>query len=157
MNFIKEYLPLLIAITSASLAYLYARRNNNFANFYNQSKESLEDLLGPMYFRLKHIMSIEDLYEKEARLEEWFNDYNPSKVPIHKLGSQLLIKKFLILQEMFPNLGKKRLEIEEEFYKELESVYKNLEKRYWSVFNSLYKDYNWYNRIINTYFTWRVF
>ncbi|MEJ9230294.1 hypothetical protein LAV79_12545 [Peribacillus butanolivorans] len=157
MDFFKEYFPLLVAITGASLAYLYGRRNNNYVNFHSKAKENLEDLLEPMYFRLKDIISIDDKYERELNLNKWLNDYAPYEVPIHKLGDKSLIEKFLKIRGMFQNLSEKRLETEEEFYKGLKDMHDNLERQYWSIFNSLYKDYYWYNRILNAHFTYRVF
>lgn len=156
MDFIKEYFPLLVAIIGASLAYLYGRRNNNFVNFHSQAKENLENLLEPMYFRLRDIISIDDKYERELNLKKWFNDYKPYEIPIHKLGDKSLIEKFLKLREMFQSLSEKRLETEEEFYIGLKDMYDNLERQYWSTFNSLYKDYDWHHRILNTNFTFRV-
>ncbi|MCY9139693.1 MULTISPECIES: hypothetical protein [Peribacillus] len=156
MNFIKDYFPLLVAIIGASLAYLYGRRNNNYVNFHSKAKENLEVLLEPMYFRLKDIISIDDKYERELKLKKWLNDYTPYEVPIHKLGDKSLIEKFLKIREMFQNLSEKRLENEEEFYKGLKDLHYGLERQYWSIFNSLYKDYYWYNRILNTHFTFRV-
>lgn len=156
MDFFKEYFPFLVAITGASLAYLYGRRNNNYVNFHSKAKENIEDLLEPMYFRLKDIISIDDKYERELKLGKWLNDYTPYEVPIHKLGDKSLIQKFLKIRGMFQNLSGKRLETEEEFYKGLKDLHDNLERQYWSIFNSLYKDYYWYNRILNTHFTYRI-
>ena len=158
MDIFNEYFPqLLVVIIGASLAYFYGRKNNNYVNFHSKAKENIEDLLEPMYFRLKDIISIDDKYERELKLDKWLNDYTPYEVPIHKLGDKSLIEKFIKIREMFQNLSEKRLETEEEFYKGLKDFHNNLERQYWSIFNSLYKDYIWYNRILNTHFTYRVF
>lgn len=156
MSFIKDYLPLLAVVVGSSLAYLYGKRNSNLSNFNNQAKENLKELLEPMYYHLRDIMNIDDQYEKEYNLKTWFNKYSPYEASLHKLADKSLIENFLNLREMYKNLYKKRSGTERElFYKQLKGFYNSLEKQYWFTFTSIYQDYHWYNRILNTHFTFR--
>jgi len=157
MNFIKDYISILVVIVGSSLAYIYGRRNNNFTTFSNQAKENLESLLEPMYLRLKYILNIEDEYEKEVNLNRWFNDYTSYKIHLHKLGDRSIIENFLQLESLYKSLNNNNTSEKELFYQQLTNMYIRLEKQYWSVFNSLYRDYYWYNRILNTNFPYRVF
>lgn len=156
MNFIKEYISILVVVVGSSLAYIYGRRNNNFTTFSNQAKENLESVLEPMYLRLKYILNIEDDYEKEVSLNRWFNDYTPHKFHLHKLGDRSIMEEFLQLESLYKGLNNTNTTEKELFYRQLTKMYIRLEKQYWSVFNSLYKDYYWYNRILNTNFSYRV-
>ncbi|CAH0318073.1 hypothetical protein [Priestia megaterium] len=157
MSLIKDYLPVLAVIVGSSLAYLYGKRNNNLSNFNQQAKENLKELLEPMYYNLRDIINIEDSYEREYNLKVWFNKYSPYKVPLHKLADKSLIENFLNLRSQYKNLYTKTSMYQEEiFERKLQHFYRNLEKQYWLTFNSIYQDYRWYNRILNTHFTFRI-
>lgn len=156
MSVIKDYLPVLAVIVGSSLAYLYGKRNSNLSNFNQQAKENLKELLEPMYYNLRDIIHIEDSYEKEYNLKVWFEKYSPYKVPLHKLADKSLIENFLNLRSQYKNLYTKTSMYQEEiFERKLQNFYSNLEKQYWLTFNSIYQDYRWYNRILNTHFTFR--
>jgi len=156
MSLIKDYLPVLAVVVGSSLAYLYGKRNSNISNFNQQAKENLKDLLEPMYYSLRDIIHIEDPYEREYNLKIWFNNHNPYKVPIHKLADKSLIENFLNLRNQYKNLYTMTSMYQEDlFERKLQSFYGNLEKQYWLTFNSIYQDYRWYNRILNTHFTFR--
>ena len=156
MSIIKDYLPVLAVIVGSSLAYLYGKRNSNIDNFNQLAKENLKELLEPMYYNLRDIIHIQDSYEKEYNLKVWFEKYSPYKVALHKLADKSLIENFLNLRSQYKNLYTTTSTYQEEiFERKLQNFYSNLEKQYWLTFNSIYQDYRWYNRILNTHFTFR--
>lgn len=101
MTLTKEYLPILVAIVAASLAYLYKKRNNKLNNFYAQVKESLEGILGSMYFDLRIILQIEDEFEKNHEVQKWFNKHGRIDMSLFKLGDRNLINSYLDLEKEY--------------------------------------------------------
>lgn len=156
MTLPKEYLPILVAIVAASLAYLYAKRNNMLNNFYAQAKESLEGILGSMYFDLKIILQIEDEFEKDYEVQKWFNKHGRIKMSLIKLGDSNLIKSYLDLEKEYRKLRNRTQIDQKAFYINLELFYSKLDKHYWNSFQSLYNDYNWFNTVLNRSFPVKI-
>ncbi|NCT39690.1 hypothetical protein GTW56_28335 [Bacillus sp. EB93] len=156
MTLTKEYLPILVAIVAASLAYLYTKRNNKLNNFYAQVKESLEGILGSMYFDLRIILQIEDEFEKNYEVQKWFNKHGRIEMSLFKLGDRNLIDSYLDLEKEYRK-SRNRTQIDQKaFYINLERFYSKLDKHYWNSFQSLYNDYNWFNTVLNRPFPVKI-
>lgn len=156
MTLTKEYLPILVAIIAASIAYLYAKRNNKLNNFYTQVKESLEGILGSMYFDLRIIFQIEDEVEKDYEVQKWFNKHGHIEMSLFKLGDLNLINSYLDLEKEYRKLTNRTQKDQKAFYINLERFYSNLDKHYWNSFQSLYNDYNWFNTVLNRPFPVKI-
>lgn len=67
---------------------------------------------------------------------------------ISKLGNRQLINKFFETEKAF---NQYILKFDEESLKSLffkvRSLKYNLEKEYWRLFETIYKDYNWYKKL----------
>ncbi|MCK2020520.1 hypothetical protein [Peribacillus frigoritolerans] len=120
MTLTKEYLPILVAIVAASLAYLYTKRNNKLNNFYAQVKESLEGILGSMYFDLRIILQIEDEFEKNYEVQKWFNKHRRIELSLFKLGDTNLINSYLDLEKEYRQLRNRTQVDQKAFYINLE-------------------------------------
>ncbi|MGE6614240.1 hypothetical protein ACQKFG_27870 [Peribacillus sp. NPDC076916] len=156
MTLTKEYLPIMVAIIAASLAYLYAKRNNKLNNFYAQAKESLEGILGSMYFDLRNISQIEDEIEKDFEVQKWFNKHGRIEMSLFKLGDPNLINSYLDLEKEYRKLKNGTQKDQKAFYINLERFYSKLDKHYWNSFQALYNDYNWFNTVLNRPFPTKI-
>ncbi|MEM5016255.1 hypothetical protein WKH31_08210 [Metabacillus indicus] len=159
MFLIKEYLPLMAAVIATSLAYLYGQKNNKVSNFHDQAKESLDQILGSMYFSLRQIIKLEDVYEKEYELEKWFDRYTSEITTLYKLGDKWLIDNFISLNTEYKKIkeGARTDQSIKAFNRSLDLYFTKLDKHYWTTFTSLYREYSWFNRILNAHFSARLF
>ncbi|PAC67015.1 hypothetical protein CGS27_30035, partial [Enterobacter cloacae] len=95
---------------------------------------------------------------KIEAIRNYFNTYNPEKINISKLGNRELIDKFL---ESHTAFHKYLTEIDDEslrtLFRKTGSLRFSLDKEYWKLFETIYKDHNWFKKTVGMNYLFRLF
>ncbi|KAA0840625.1 hypothetical protein NFG81_07665 [Bacillus paralicheniformis] len=158
VGFIKEYLPVITVVLSAFIAFISTIRHKDLERFYKNAENNLEKVIEPMYLKVKNIENIKDGQHKIELIKDFFDIYDSKKMNISKLGNRQLINKFFETEKAF---NQYILKFDEESLKSLffkvRSLKYNLEKEYWRLFETIYKDYNWYKKTVDMNYLFRFF
>lgn len=157
-GFLKEYLPVITVVLSAFIAFISTVRHKDLERFYRNAESNLEKVIEPMYLKVKHIEAVNDRQHKIELIRDFFNTYDPKKMSISKLGNRQLINKFFAAEKAYNQFNHN---FDEESLKSLffkvRSLKYNIEKEYWRLFETIYKDYNWYKKTVDMNYVFRFF
>ncbi|WP_447579971.1 hypothetical protein [Acinetobacter baumannii] len=144
------YLPLVIAILAASMAYIATQRNNKINRFYQQVDINLKEVLGPIYFSIKNIFEVNEAKKREDYLDELFSD-TFSNVNLYKLGNEFIIEYLIQTKVLYTNFKKTRqIKDWEIFWGKFYSLYIMIDNYYWDNFYSLYGEYRWFQKTLSS-------
>lgn len=155
---IKDYLPVIVVLISAVIAFVSNNRHKDLDRFYKNAEENLYNLIEPMYYKMEKIEKISDEIHKLEAIRNYFNTYNPENINISKLGNRQLIDKFLDSHTAFHHylteIDDKNLRT---LFRKFRSLRFSLEKEYWNLFETIYKDYNWFKKSVGMNYLFRFF
>lgn len=145
------YLPLFIAIIAALIAYITTQRNNKINRFYQQVDVNLTEILGPIHLRIDSIMTVKNAKKREEYLDDLFC-YSPIlKVNLYKLGDRFIIEYLIRTKNLYKNFKETRqIKDWEVFWNNFYSLHIMVNNYYWDNFHSLYGEYRWFQRTLNS-------
>jgi hypothetical protein len=151
----QPYLPFIIPLIVAGIAYFFGQRTNKINRFYTQAENSLKNMIEPLYFKMKVIRNQDDEEKREILLDQFFDTQFTNK-NISSIGNKYVVRWFIKLEEEYILFKKERTEERwKEFWILLDYLYNMVESEYWTNFCSLYRDYRWYQSNLTTNFLFR--
>ncbi|WP_405114235.1 hypothetical protein MHH28_09445 [Paenibacillus sp. FSL K6-1217] len=143
-DFIK-YLPVIAAIFSAVLGYLFGVRSKTNERLIRYTEENLKEVFSPIYHDFLKINSEQRSREKEELIDSFFMNYLERDTLIYKIGNLELLNTFYGLNEKYNIFKKERSELLwEEFYKDFYfKFFLKLKEKYENSTILLYRDFNW--------------
>ncbi|MGD6976133.1 hypothetical protein ACQCU3_03660 [Bacillus altitudinis] len=151
-------LTFITAVLSAVIAFVSNIRHKDLDRFYKNAEENLYNLIEPMYFKMEKIEKINDERHKMEAIRNYFKTYNPEKINISKLGNRQLINKFLDSYTAFHQyLTKIDDDSLRKLFNKIRSFGYSLEKEYWKLFETIYKDHNWFKKTVGMNYIFRLF
>ncbi|MCY8995785.1 MULTISPECIES: hypothetical protein [Bacillus subtilis group] len=158
LELLKGYIPVIAVLVSAFIAFISNIRHKDLERFYKNAESNLEKLIEPMYFTVKNIEAVEDKQYKIKLINDFFNTYAPKKISVSKLGNRQLINKYFEAQTAFNqylnNFDEESLKL---LFFKIGSLRYHIEKEYWKLFETVYKDYNWYKKTVDMNYLFRFF
>ncbi|MBP1996062.1 hypothetical protein [Paenibacillus eucommiae] len=100
----NNYVPLLAAIVSMTLAYYYGQRTKIKDRVIDYSKENVKDIWSPLYHELRAIFIQtlpEEKKQREDLLDSFFSKYLSSNTQIYKLDDEELLETFYDLSDKY--------------------------------------------------------
>jgi hypothetical protein len=151
----KPYLPFIIPLVVALIAYFFGQRTNKINRFYTQVENSLKTIIEPLFLNISDILTEDDDGNREAKIEKLFETHFLNN-NVASLGNVFLIRSFIELEKEYKNYKKHRTEKHwSEFWIALQLFYNMIEDEYWKNICSLYRDYKWYQNNLTTNFFFR--
>lgn len=150
----QPYLPFIIPLVVAGIAYFFGQRTNKINRFYTQVENSLKNMIEPLYFKLKDIQKQDDEEKRENMLEDFFEgQFNKN---IASIGNKDIIRWLIRVEKEYRKFKVERTEdLWKEFWILLQYFYNMVENEYWKNFCALYGDYIWYQNNLTTNFLLR--
>ncbi|MCY8912536.1 hypothetical protein MOE47_05910 [Bacillus atrophaeus] len=156
LEVIKGYLPVIAVFVSAFIAFISTIRHKDLERFYKNAEINLEKTIEPMYYKIKYITGISDTNQKLKNINGFFDTYNSKLINISKLGNRQLIELFLetenILNQYISHKDDKTKEV---LLSRVRRLHREIEKEYWRLFETIYKDYNWYKKTVDMNYVFR--
>ncbi|MEK3836544.1 hypothetical protein [Paenibacillus sp. FSL R7-0128] len=140
-----KYIPVITAIFSAVLGYLFGVRSKTNDRLIRYTEENLKEVFSPIYHDFLKINSEHRSREREKLIDSFFMNYLARDTMIYKIGNLELLNTFYDLNEKFTLFKKERSELLwEEFYKEFYfKFFLKLKENYENSTILLYRDFNW--------------
>ncbi|KAA6450355.1 hypothetical protein [Bacillus swezeyi] len=156
LKFIKDYLPVVAVFVSAFIAFISTIRHKDLERFYKNAENNLEQIIEPMYYRIKYIEGINNADQKLKNINVFFEIYNFKTINISKMGNRRLIDLFFETEAVLNQyLSNKDDKTEELLLSKVRRLYLAIEKEYWRLFEAIYKDYNWYKKTVDMNYVFR--
>ncbi|KLK98193.1 hypothetical protein XJ18_16960 [Bacillus pumilus] len=155
---IKDYLPIIVLLVSAVIAFITNIRHKDRDRFYQNAEENLYKLIEPMYFKMNNIKNIKDDHHKVESIRKFFNTYNPEKINVSKLGNRKLINRFIETHSAYSHYLTEFDDQSMKFlFRKIGSLEYLLEKEYWKLFEAIYKDHNYFKKTVGMNYLFRFF
>ncbi|MGZ9583810.1 hypothetical protein [Paenibacillus marinisediminis] len=145
IDFMK-YLPLVAAILSASLGYMFGIRTKKNDRLFHFTQENLKEVFSPMYHEMKKIISdTVTPKDRELMLDTFFKRYASTDTSIYKLGSLELLDTFYELSNKYEQFKQSRDEgLWKDIWWEFENnLFYKVKEGFRNSTNLLYRDFNW--------------
>ncbi|MEC0633407.1 hypothetical protein P9D81_01160 [Bacillus haynesii] len=155
-DFIKDYLPVITVVLSAIIAFISTIRHKDLERFYKNAVNNLEQIIEPMYYRIKYIERISNTDQKLKNINVFFETYNFKTINISKMGNRRLIDLFFETEAVLNQyLSNKDDKTEELLLSKVRRLHRAIEEEYWRLFEAVYKDYNWYKKTVDMNYVFR--
>lgn len=161
---LKEYLPIITAFLGATLAYIFNNRKYKFERFHTEIEESLKGFYSPIFHEMRNIkldmehFNKEKLKDKEKLLNDFIKKHVREDTGVYKSFNGNLIE---LLYEMDELLIKYSIDKEEKYIKEsikkFNKIYLLVEREYWDIQKSLYREYHWHKQLNKRSYIIRAF
>lgn len=154
-----KYFPLVGAILSATLGYMFGARTKKNERLIQFTQENLKEVFSPLYHEMKKILSVSvKPRERELLLDALFVKYLSIDTTIYKLGNLKLLDTFYELSDSYEKFKKNREEEQWKlFWYDFECIlFYKVKEGYSNSTDLLYRDYNW-QQYIQTKAYWKKF
>jgi hypothetical protein len=145
---IKEYFPIATAFLGAFLAYIFGNRKYKIERFHKEAVESLKDFYSPVFHDMREIKFKLDFWNREEQISNLINfisKYMSKDTNLFKSYNPNLIDLFYDLDKA---LRKSKVVGKDEAIDIFNMLYVKVEKEYWDIQKSIYRQFPWY-KILN--------
>lgn len=150
------YLSIVVNVFAIFFGYFIGVRKFKTEYFYSNLKDSLSLILSPMFHEIKEIRDIENSYQRDIKLRDFFTKYSSSKTVIYKIGNMFLLNWYYEMEELYKDYCKLRDDKSwSEFWIKFDRFYIMIKDYYLNTFSTLYIEHTWMLKLNTTGFTYR--
>lgn len=150
LNELKECLPIITALLGAFLAYFFNNRKSRSEQFRKDAVEGLEEFYSPLFHEMHTIKVRSNLgdYKDVEELNKLVDKLVSKDTKIYKSYNQNLVNMVYELDKKLKTYDiKKEDEILKDAFNLFDQLYNLVDKEYWGIQKSLYKQYPWYKQL----------
>ena len=144
IDFVK-YLPIITAIISVVLGYIFGSRAKKNERLLQYTEENLRQVFSPMYHEILKITANQESKKREILIDALFAKYLANETPIYKIGNLELLDIFYELSERYNTFKLERSEQlwNEFWYDFINILFYKVNQGYRNSTKLLYQDFIW--------------
>ncbi|WP_337102016.1 hypothetical protein [Paenibacillus sp. YIM B09110] len=142
----SKYLPVLAAVISVSLGYMYGVRSKKNDRIMQLTQESLKEVYSPMFHEISRIISkMVKPIDREKMMDSFFDKYASDVTSVYKLGNLGLMQSFYELSNKYQQfkLTRDSSVWKDVWYEFEEVIFYEVKSGYMNSVNLLYRDFKW--------------
>ncbi|WP_234122372.1 hypothetical protein [Clostridium hydrogenum] len=158
-SYIKDYIPVILAILTPILTYLIGVRKGNNEKFDLQLENNLKDVISPMLHEIKAITrQQEESNERNKLLKKFFEKYGASDSKLYEMSNKYICDKYYETEKYYYKfMQNKNQNNWEDFWTYFISFNKLIDNEYNKIKSILYSNYVWLMDLSNKNKISRVF
>lgn len=144
-SYIKDYIPVILAILTPILTYLIGVRKGNNEKFNLQLENNLKDVISPMIHEIKAITrKQEESNERNKLLKKFFEKYGASDSKLYEMSNKYIADRYYETEKYYYEFMKNRNQNDwEDFWTYFINFNKLIDNEYNKIKGILYSNYVW--------------